>query len=206
MGQFICLVFCFWLKEKPNSQLKLLWYCWVQVFREVAKNCRRKVRSRRGRSSADRSWMLATSRYRIIIKKKTHAYTLLHTHTYTYTKKNRKDGVSFGVFGFLYLRFLLLLIFWKECGGVYKTGRRRIGWAAPSLGARKEMLTSSLSFRLFFYLHFPFHSLYPLPSFLGVFVMSFGTGSVVAGSSAHPHAFCFHWVRFIFLGRRLLLS
>jgi hypothetical protein len=22
--------------------------------------------------------------------------------------------------------------------------------------------------------------------------MSFGTGSVVAGSSAHPHAFCFH--------------
>jgi hypothetical protein len=67
--------------------------------------------------------------------------------------------VSFGVFGFLYLRFLLLS--WEECGGVYKTGRRRIGWAAPSLGARKEMLTS-LS-RLFFHLHFPSSSLLFIP-------------------------------------------
>lgn len=152
--------------------MKLLWYCWVQVFREVAKNCRRKVRSRRGRNSADRSWMLATSRYRIIIIKKTHAYTLLRTHTY---KKDRKDGVSFGVFGFLYLRFLLLLLFWKECGGVYKTGRRRIGWAAPSLGARKEMLTSSLSFRLFFHLHFPSSS----PLFIPFAVFSGGLRHVL---------------------------
>jgi hypothetical protein len=35
--------------------------------------------------------------------------------------------------------------------------------------------------------------------------MSFGTGSVVAGSSAHPHAFCFHCTCFLLLPQQELV-
>ena len=149
MGQFICLVFCFWLKEKPNSQVKLLWYCWVQVFREVAKNCRRKVRSRRGRSSADRSWMLATSRYRIIILKKTHAYTLLHTHTYTYTKKKIEKMVYLlGFLAFYIYASFFSLFFGRSVGASTKRGGDVLGGPLPrwELGKRCSLLLSLFVF------------------------------------------------------------
>ena len=113
-------------------------------------------------------------------------------------------GYLFGFLAFYIYASFFSFFLGRSVGASTKRGGDELGGPLPpwELGKRCSLFFFSLSlslslslFRLFFHLDFPSSSpLFRLfvPSFLEVFVMSFGTGSVVAGSSAHPHAFCFH--------------
>lgn len=110
-------------------------------------------------------------------------------------------GYLFGFLAFYIYASFFSFFFGRSVGASTKRGGDVLGGPLPrwELGKRCSLLLSLFVFSFISIFLLLLHSLYPLPSFLGVFVMSFGTGSVVAGSSAHPHAFCFHCTCFLLL-------
>lgn len=120
----------------------------------------------------------------------------MHTHFYahTHTKKIEKMVYLLGFLAFYIYASFFSFFFGRSVGASTKRGGDVLGGPLPrwELGKRCSLLLSLFVFSFISIFLLLLHSSYPLPSFLGVFVMSFGTDSVVAGSSAHPHAFCFH--------------
>lgn len=107
-----------------------------------------------------------------------------------------RKGCLLGFWGFLYLRFLSgLFLLEKKVGASAEWGGNFMGGPLLTSTRSWERDAQFFSlFRIFFHLVSPFLilvSLHLCPSFLEVFVMSFGTGSVVAGLSTHPHASVF---------------